>query len=236
MTKSWEFFNGGSYAANVYQKAAVTLLTLEGYLGEDVMARVMKTYFERWKFRHPRSEDFFAVAEDVSGRDLDWFFDQFFKSPDKLDYAVSVVRSTEIIKPEGKPGAAKAAAPDAPADLAAAKPNVAKNDPKPTEKMFDNEVVVIRNAELVFPQEILVVFEDGKEVRETWDGKDRWKRFKYTGPSKLKMARLDPEGKIPLDANQMNNSRLAAPDKAPLRRHALGVLLAFQKFLSFVAF
>ena len=57
------------------------------------MGRVMKTYYERWKFRHPPSEDFFAVAEEVSGRDLDWFFDQFFKSPDKLDYAVSVVRS-----------------------------------------------------------------------------------------------------------------------------------------------
>jgi len=94
----------------------------------------------------------------------------------------------------------------------------------------------VRNGELVFPQEILVVFEDGEEVRETWDGKDRWKRFKYSGPGKLKMARLDPEFKIPLDVNQTNNSRLAAPDKTPLRRHSLGVLLAFQKLLSFVAF
>jgi hypothetical protein len=233
MTKSWEFFNGGSYAANVYQKAAVTLLTLEGYLGEDVMGRVMKTYFERWKFRHPRSEDFFAVAEEVSGRDLDWFFDQFFKSPDKLDYAVSALNSVEIKAPEGKFN------PAGTGDAAKAENGAEDKNKGPkaaATKIYDNEVVVIRNAELVFPQEILVVFEDGKEVRETWDGKDRWKRFKYTGPSKLKMARLDPEGKIPLDANQMNNSRLAAPDKAPLRRHALGVLLAFQKLLSFVAF
>ena len=93
ITRSWEFFNGGSYAANVYQKAALTLLTLEGHLGEDVMGRVMKTYYERWKFKHPKSEDFFAVAEEVSGKELDWFFDQFFRSPDKLDYAVSALSS-----------------------------------------------------------------------------------------------------------------------------------------------
>ena len=103
-------------------------------------------------------------------------------------------------------------------------------------KMYDSEVVVVRNAELVFPQEILVVFEDGTEVRETWDGKSRWKRFEYAKPVKLKMARLDPEFKIPIDANLTNNSRLAEPDMKPLRRHALGVFLAFQKLLSLVAF
>jgi len=239
MTKSWEFFSGGSYGVNVYQKAALTLLTLEGYLGEEVMGRVMKTYYERWKFRHPRSEDFFAAAEEASGQDLDWFFDQFFKSPDKLDYAVSVVRSDEIREPMGLIGgagaAAKAGTGEKEEEREGAKADTEGKAEKKA-KTYDSEVVVIRNGELVFPQEILVVFEDGEEVRETWDGKDRWKRFKYTRPGKLKMARLDPEFKIPLDVNQTNNSRLAAPDKTPLRRHSMGILLAFQKLLSFVAF
>jgi hypothetical protein len=102
--------------------------------------------------------------------------------------------------------------------------------------MYDSEVVVIRNAEIVFPQEILVVFENGEEVRETWDGKTRWKRFKYEKPTRLKMARLDPDGKIPLDANLINNSRLRAPETTPLLRHALGLMLIFQKFLTLVSF
>jgi hypothetical protein len=34
----------------------------------------MKTYFARWKNKHPYPEDFKAVAEEVSGRDLNEFF------------------------------------------------------------------------------------------------------------------------------------------------------------------
>jgi hypothetical protein len=222
MKNSWDFYSGGSYSVNVYQKAALTLLTLEGYLGEDVMAGIMRTYFERWKFKHPRSEDFFAVAEEVSGRDLDWFFDQFFKSPDKLDYAVGSLRSVEIKRPAGKFGLGDS--------------EDKKDEPKAVEKTYENEVVIVRRGELVFPQEILVVFENGEEVRETWDGKDRWKRFEYTKPVKLRSARIDPELKVPLDVNQMNNSRLMKPEKTPLLRHALGAMLGFQKFLTFMSF
>ena len=34
------------------------------------MARVMRAFQERWRFRHPSSADFFAVASEVAGRDL----------------------------------------------------------------------------------------------------------------------------------------------------------------------
>jgi hypothetical protein len=246
--KSWEFYSSGSYGANVYQKAAVTLLTLEGYLGEDVMGRVMKTYFERWKFKHPRSEDFFAVAEGVSGRDLDWFFDQFFRSPDKLDYAVGTIRSDAVDEAQGKSGAGQGAAEEAVADKKDAEKTAAdeaaqkeaaqakKSAPAAAPKMYKSEVTIVRRAELVFPQEVLIVFEDGTEARETWDGKDRWKRFEYTRPSRLKMACIDPGHKIPLDVNQLNNSRLMKPEKTPVFRHALGAMLVFQKILTFVSF
>jgi hypothetical protein len=219
---SWEFANGGSYSANVYQKAALTLLTLEGYLGEDVMAKVMKTYYERWKFKHPRSEDFFAVAEEVSGQELDWFFDSFFKTADKLDYAVGSLRSTEVRKPLGNFGSGQG--------------DAAKGEAKNAPKTYESEVVIVRRGELVFPQEILVVFENGEEVRERWDGKDRWRRFEYTKPVRLKMACVDPEFKVSLDINQINNSRLMKPEKTPLLKHALGVTLAFQKLLTLMSF
>jgi len=32
------------------------------------MSKIMRTYFERWKFKHPTSRDFVAVVEEVSGR------------------------------------------------------------------------------------------------------------------------------------------------------------------------
>ena len=222
MTNSWEFYSGGSYGANVYSKAALTLLTLEGYLGEDVMGEVMKAYFERWKFKHPKSEDFFAVAEEVSGQDLDWFFDQFFKTPGQLDYSVGRIRSVEIEDPQGF------------FNGKLVERDKTKEDQE--EKLYKNEVVIRREGDLHFPQKVLIVFENGEEVRETWDGKERWKRFEYIKPFKLKMAQIDPEFKIPLDINQMNNSRLLKPNKTPILKHSLGITLTFQKLLTLLSF
>jgi hypothetical protein len=206
---------------NVYQKAALTLLTLENYLGEDVMAQVMKSYFDRWKFRHPKTDDFIAVAEEVSGQDLTWFFDQFLHSSDQLDYAIGRLRSREIKEPEGIFQGQLRAAPEDKAD--------------DREKVYKNEVVVVRKGELVFPQEILIVFEDGEEVREVWDGKDRWTRFTYTKPVKLRSAQLDPENKILLDFNHLNNSMTRKPDKLVTLKYALNMMLKFQKLLTVIS-
>ena len=48
------------------------------------MQRVMAAYFDRWKFRHPRPQDFFDVVNEVSGQDLTWFFDQVVRSSNTL--------------------------------------------------------------------------------------------------------------------------------------------------------
>ena len=227
LRKSWEFYNGGSYGTNVYSKAGLVLLTLENYLGEEVMSKIMKTYFERWKFKHPRSDDFFTVATEVSGQDLQWFFDQFFRSRGQLDYAVRVARSTEINPPEGviNGNTQPAQEPHAGDTLL----------DKDTEKLYKNEVTVERKGEWVFPQEMLVIFANGEEVREQWDGKDRWKRFVYAKPFKLKSAHIDPDRKIVLDINYTNNSYVLKPNKTTPRKWAVSLMLKLQQLFSCVS-
>jgi aminopeptidase N len=56
----------------------------------------MSAYFERWKFRHPKPEDFFAIASEVSGQDLTWFFDQVYRGSDTFDYAVQELVSERL--------------------------------------------------------------------------------------------------------------------------------------------
>jgi len=94
---SWGFAGNYNYGVNTYPRTAVTLRTLRGLIGAETMDRVMRTYFDRWKFRHPTSQDFFDTASEVSGRDLTWFFDQFFRSDAVLDYAVQEVTEKRII-------------------------------------------------------------------------------------------------------------------------------------------
>jgi hypothetical protein len=83
---SWSYDDG--YAFNSYDRPALALRTLERLVGERTMARILRTYVERWRFRHPSSDDFYAVASEVAGRDLQPFFRQAFESPAVVDYEV----------------------------------------------------------------------------------------------------------------------------------------------------
>lgn len=89
-----------SYRNTAYSKPATTLRMLQGILGDEVFFNVMRSYFERWKFRHPYPEDFKRVAEEVSGRNLEWFFEQWWNSTKTCDYAVTGLRNKKL--PDGR--------------------------------------------------------------------------------------------------------------------------------------
>jgi hypothetical protein len=219
LRNSWEYVSAGSYGLNVYSKAALMLLTLERFLGEETMAKVMRAYYERWKFRHPTSADFIRTAEEASGRDLKWFFDQVLYSPDRLDYAISSVDSQEVDPAAGYFNGKLVASPErgtAPA-------------------VYRNEVVVVRKGEWVVPQDILVVMEGGQTIRERWDGKERWKKFVYFRPHRLDYAWVDPDNRWLLDTDISNNSRRLKPRPAGPRKLALKLAGWFQQLLSLAA-
>ena len=71
-----------------YNKTALWLHTLERRFGWPRFQKVMSTYWNRWKFRHPQPDDFFAVANEVSGEDLTWYFDAVYRSSNEFDYGI----------------------------------------------------------------------------------------------------------------------------------------------------
>jgi hypothetical protein len=80
-----------------YAKPALWLHTLERALGWPVVQQILSTFFDRWKFRHPKPADLFVIANEVSGRDLTPFFDQVYRGSAIFDYGVDSVTSTETI-------------------------------------------------------------------------------------------------------------------------------------------
>ncbi len=66
---------------NVYQKAAWVLHMLRGEVGDGTFWKGMRTYYERFRDRNASTADFAAVMEEVSGRRLAWFFDQWLRRP-----------------------------------------------------------------------------------------------------------------------------------------------------------
>ncbi len=75
-----------------YDKPALALLTLRNHvLGAETFDLAFREYTRRWAFKHPTPGDFFRTIENVSGRDLGWFWRSWWYSTDKLDLALTKV-------------------------------------------------------------------------------------------------------------------------------------------------
>jgi len=89
MTNSESIFQFGS---NAYAKPATALNILrETVMGRELFDHALKTYCERWAFKHPTPADFFRTMEDASAVDLDWFWRGWFYTNEHVDQALTDV-------------------------------------------------------------------------------------------------------------------------------------------------
>ena len=84
-----------SFGVASYMKTAAILHMLRGMLGEETFMRAYREYGRRWQWKHPTPLDFFNTFDDVTGRDLDWFWRTWFHETWALDQAVGGVSQRE---------------------------------------------------------------------------------------------------------------------------------------------
>jgi len=77
-----------NYGVSAYVKPALALEHLEAYLGQTAFDEAMQNYYQKWAFKHPYPEDFRAVLEEKTGKNLAWLFDGYLFSNKKMDYAI----------------------------------------------------------------------------------------------------------------------------------------------------
>jgi len=195
----WQYRSRMSYVVNSYQRPALDLDTLEQYLGRDVMARVMRTYQQEWRYRHPSTQDFIAVVNQVSGRNMDGFFQQFFYGSGLADYAVASIWNEPL---HGKTGIYD----EGGKKVYYSRQSAVQAYQKSSDKKYRSTVIVRRLGTAEAPVDIDVSFENGKVAHEHWDGRYRWTKFTYDGPGKVVSAVVDPARKLVVDANYTNNS------------------------------
>lgn len=85
-----------NYGLMVYMKTGQAFRYLESYLGKEVTDRCFHAYFDRWKFKHPQPEDLQAVFEEISGKDLNWFFGPFVSGTQQLDFRIKKVKDNVV--------------------------------------------------------------------------------------------------------------------------------------------
>jgi hypothetical protein len=86
----------GAASPITYNKTALWLNTLEKHLGWPTLQKGMSAYFERWKFRHPKPDDFFQALNEASGQDLSWFFREAHHGSNAFDYGLQEFTSERV--------------------------------------------------------------------------------------------------------------------------------------------
>jgi hypothetical protein len=218
---AFKFRDSASYGGVTYGKSASLLATLGNMIGHDTMDEAMRTYFMKFRFTHPTTEDFLRTIEAVAvarGRatvitpDPSWptgfadvppvnsslrpYFNQAVYGTQVLDYTVDSVSSdpVEWWMPEPKDEKAR------------------------KQTAYKSTVYLHRKGDFILPVTVDVVFDDGTRQRERWDGVDRWQKLTFVRNARVISAEIDPDHAVLLDTDLFNNSIRTQPDDVPARK------------------
>lgn len=225
---SWNRRSSGSYNT-VYSRTSTLLDGIERQVGREAMARAMKLYYERWKFRHPSIADFREALAEGSGRRevverdfanvvyasrvVDDSVDAF-SSSEELPTTTGKARTSEIAK---KREAWKKAHPDA----------------KPGTGPFPYRTdIVVKRAGADVPQTVKVSFADGSSETLRFSGEQSWFRWGLVRPSRAVKVELDPGQIYSLDRSRSDNVRLLEPNDAAGSRYGMRVMAWLQVALA----
>jgi hypothetical protein len=206
-----------------YYKSATVLATLERLIGRAVMDSALRVYFRRWKFRHPYTPDFVAVFNEVVPAthgtrfedNLNWYFDQFLFGTTTCDFELSALSSTPVDDPDSLTGSG----------------SIPAGGNAHETMLYESTVTVRQLRDARLPVDVKIVFENGDAVTEHWDGLSPEITYTYHEAARVERAEVDPERKILLDMNLVNNSRTSSPPILPVQKYTAKIFYLLQNIL-----
>ena len=82
---------GPGYGNNAYVKPALSYLALKDYLGDELFKKALHTYMDNWHGKHPIPWDYFNSMNAGSGKNLNWFFNNWFYTNNYIDLKIGSV-------------------------------------------------------------------------------------------------------------------------------------------------
>jgi hypothetical protein len=80
--------SGQAMGNNEYGKPAVAYLALKDMLGDDLFRKCLHGFMQRWNGKHPIPWDMFNSFTNLSGKDLSWFWNNWFFSNGYMDVSL----------------------------------------------------------------------------------------------------------------------------------------------------
>ena len=203
----WQFPDAASTGRSTYGRAVASLGTLEQVLGEERFARLVRTYAERFAFRHPGTDDFLAVTAEVGGAGARSLAERLFRGTAGIDDAVRSIHCGQE-SGEGLDGPWRC---DVDVERRGDLPL-----PCPVAIRFDDGTELTEQV----PAEGVT-----------------WQRFTYRragAAGRVREARVHPGGPVPLDADPVNDARSREATPGPVAMVAGWFLHAAQLVASAV--
>ncbi|UHA75259.1 M1 family metallopeptidase [Paenibacillus sp. 481] len=94
--EAWRYNHQDHYAENVYLRAKLVLRAMEAQVGDKTMQRILRTYTQKYRFKHPTTADFQRVVEQVTKQKWTQFFNQYVYSDKMADFAVESIQTERI--------------------------------------------------------------------------------------------------------------------------------------------
>jgi hypothetical protein len=85
---------GVAYGNNAYGKPSLGYLAVKDMLGDALFKKALHAFMDRWHGKHPIPWDFFNTINNASGKNLDWFWNNWFFSNNYIDLAIEKARKT----------------------------------------------------------------------------------------------------------------------------------------------
>ena len=174
-----------AYGASAYSKGSVFLSQLGYIIGKENLNKTLKRYYEEFKFKHPTPNDFKRVAEKVSDLELEWYLNEWTRTPHKIDYGIDIssLESERVITLKRK-----------------------ARIPMPIEVVVSFED---GSSDLYYiPNDLLHGYKSFNEevyLMEPWNWVSTEYEFVVEGNKKIIKIEIDPSKRI-ADVNQLDNS------------------------------
>lgn len=195
-TPSGDLFEWNLRGVNTYSRPAMTLETMARLMGEERWIRLIRAYHERFRFGHPRPEDWFEVVREFAtgarvggenGVAINWvqFWQQAYEGNQLIDFGVHRVANLPHLRDD------------------ASEPSRVRVE----QDRFDVHIELRRVGSFEVPVEYEVHWSDGSVTRHVWDGKAETHALRRIDTDKRALqVVVDPEQKLVLDRDWLNNT------------------------------
>ena len=174
-----------AYGASAYSKGSVFLSQLGYIIGKENLNKTLRRYYEEFKFKHPTPNDFKRIAEKVSDLELEWYLNEWTRTPHKIDYGIDIssLEDERVITLKRK-----------------------ARIPMPIEVVVTFED---GSSDMYYiPNDLLhgyKTFKNDVYLMEPWNWASTEYEFEVQGNKKVSKVEIDPTKRI-ADVNQMDNS------------------------------